>query len=155
MRLSDKKINDNQIIENILLDGTICRLSFVDGTVPYIVPVNYGYADGCLYIHSAPEGRKMDIIRKNNYVCFEVSEPHELITNDIPCTWSFKYRSVIGYGKIDIISDKEEKITGMNVIMARYLEKDKLIYKDSALDAMVVLKLTIDEMEGKQSGDFE
>ena len=60
MRRKDKEIKDQQEIESILGKADVCRLAFSDNDIPYIVPVNYGYRDHCLYFHSAKEGKKID-----------------------------------------------------------------------------------------------
>ena len=61
MRRLDKEIKDSDVIQEILQNSEICRLGLVDGNEAYIVPVNYGYKDGVIYMHSAPNGRKMEI----------------------------------------------------------------------------------------------
>ena len=72
MRKVNQEIKDERVLSEILSGGSICRVAMLDGDLPYIVPVNYGYSDGALYIHSAPEGKKIDLLGKDNRVCFEV-----------------------------------------------------------------------------------
>lgn len=69
MRRSDKEIKDKQITEWILKEATICRIALCNYDKPYIVPMNFGFKDNYLYIHSAREGQKIDMIMKNNNVC--------------------------------------------------------------------------------------
>ena len=64
MRRKEKEITDHTEIEAILNRSEICRLAMADDNVPYVVALNYGYANNCLYIHCAPEGKKIDMIRK-------------------------------------------------------------------------------------------
>ncbi len=85
----------------------------MDGDLPYIVPFNFGYREGCIYIHSAPEGKKIDLIRKNNRVCFEAEETAEIVKKDRACKWSTRYRSVVGYGTMEILSDDRSKQDGI------------------------------------------
>ena len=70
MRRKDKEIIDKELIEEILERNRICRIGFVDGERPYIIPMNYGYKDNNLYVHSALEGKKIDILNINNNVTF-------------------------------------------------------------------------------------
>jgi len=79
MKRKDKEIVDIKEIENILEQGILCSIAFTDGTEPYLVTVNYGYREGCIFFHSAKEGKKMDLIRKNPKVCFQVVVDDELI----------------------------------------------------------------------------
>jgi len=153
MHRSDKLINDPQIIEQILNESSICRIGFsIDGEA-HIVPVNFGYMNNKLYIHSAPEGQKIDFIKKNNRICFEMELDHEIIKDKVACKWTTKYRSVIGYGTISIIHEKSQKINGLNIIMSKYGGPDKNSYSESALSRMILLVIDIDTLTGKQSGE--
>ena len=150
MRRRDKKITDKDILQNILTTAQICRVAFFDDDYPYIVPMNFGYGKGCLYFHGAPEGRKLDLIKNNNKVGFEIELAHEIIKDEVSCKWTTKYRSIIGTGEMKIISNREEKIAGLNYIMTQHGKSDNT-YHSSAIDSIVVLKLNIINLTGKQS----
>ena len=62
MRRKDKEIKDKFEIETIINRAEVCRIGLSDDNMPYVIPVNYGYRNNCLYIHSASEGKKIDII---------------------------------------------------------------------------------------------
>lgn len=150
MRRKEKEIKDKIIIDKILTSAIICRVAFHDDPYPYVVPMNYGHNDGSLYFHCAQEGKKIDLIKRNNKVCFEIEMSHELITDDVSCKWSTKYQSLIGYGEIEIISDNEEKKKGLDVIMIQHGKKENL-YNENAVKKVTVLKLKITNVTGKQS----
>ena len=154
MRRSDKKISESKIIQEILTKSNICRLAFFDENYPYIVPLNFGYKDNALYFHCALEGKKLDLIKKNNKVAFEIEQSHEIIKDEVSCKWTTKYRSIIGNGKIYIISDKNEKIRGLNIIMQQHGKHDN-IYNKNAVKNVFVLKLEIENLTAKQSGKWE
>ncbi len=89
--------------------------------VPYIVPVSFGYDGKVLYFHSAMDGKKMDILSINNRVCFEFESGVKVIADeDKPCSWSFSFQSVIGFGKAEELSAREDKVRGLNHIMEQY-----------------------------------
>lgn len=152
MRKKEKEIKDNSLIKEILEKSEICRLGMVDNDEAYIVPVNYGYEDGVIYIHSAPEGRKIELIKRNNRVSFEIEYSGEVIKSEIPCRWTTRYRSVMGTGTIVIENDTESKKKRLDVIMHKYGAGPDLIYNDADLLKMVILKLKIESISGKQSG---
>ncbi|HPO50447.1 MAG TPA: pyridoxamine 5'-phosphate oxidase family protein [Spirochaetota bacterium] len=152
MRRSDKEIKDKIIIEEILSNNKILRLALSEDNTPYIIPLNYGYENDCLYFHSFKEGKKIDIIKKNNRASFEVTEKIEIASSDLACDYGTKYRSVLGVGLIEIINDSKEKIKGLNVLMKNHTQKREWNYSDTELNKIVVLKLTIKETTGKQSG---
>jgi nitroimidazol reductase NimA-like FMN-containing flavoprotein (pyridoxamine 5'-phosphate oxidase superfamily) len=155
MRKADREIKDTTIIEEILAGSIICRLAMMDGDLPYILPFNYGYRDGCLYIHSAPEGKKIDLLLKDNRVCFEVEGPTGIIKADQACNWSTRYRSVIGYGTVKILSDEESRQQGLEIIMAQHGAPGLTEFNPGNLNRMVILRLTITSLTGKQSGNWD
>lgn len=155
MRRHDKQITDSDIIQEILEKSDLCRLGLVENDEAYIVPVNYAYADGKIYIHSAHEGRKMNIIRKNNRVSFEIEFYHEIIKDKIACGWTEKYRSVMGIGNITIADDYASKKHGLDLIMRKYGAEMELLYDDNILARMTVLVLNIEKLTGKQSGNWK
>jgi uncharacterized protein len=155
MRRKQNEITDKGVIEEILSKSEVCRIAMIDGDVPYIVPLNYGYSDMALYFHSAPLGKKIDLLKLNNKVCFEIEYSTEIVRGDIACDWGLKYRSVIGYGTIGFISDFEQKKAGLDIIMAQYGKKGENVYKDKNVESVLILKLNIEEITGKQLGAWD
>ncbi len=151
MRKQNQEITDRNVIEKILSESEICRLAIMDNGKPTIVPLNYGYKDNTIYIHSAPEGKKIDLLRKNNHVCFEIEHKVKIVKSDDPCKWSTIYRSVVGYGDVEIITDDEHKKRGLDIIMAHNGMHGRNTYEKRLVDLVVILKLNITEMTGKQS----
>jgi len=151
MRRKDKEITDIGEIEEIVRRAGICRLGLVDGDEPYVVPLNFGYEDRALYFHWALEGRKFEIIQKNNKVCFEIDTDVEIVNVETPCDSVVKYRSVIGVGRACILEDDEEKSHGLSLIMKQYSEGD-FSFPKSELDKTLVVKVDIKSVTGKKSG---
>ena len=109
MRRKEKEISDKAEIEIIILKSEVCRLGLSDDGVAYIVPLCFGYQDNCLYFHSAGEGKKIDILKRNKQVCFEFEADTRVTTGKTACAWGMQYRSVIGYGEASFIRDAKEK----------------------------------------------
>jgi len=153
MRRKDKEITDIKEIESILEQGILCSIAFSDGNEPYLVTVNYGHRDGCIYFHSAKEGKKMDMIRKNPKVCFQVVLDDELVVNgESACSdFSMKYRSVIGYGIMSILQETKEKTDALNVLMKQHTGEDGYEFGKNSLRETAVLKIEIDSLTGKKS----
>jgi nitroimidazol reductase NimA-like FMN-containing flavoprotein (pyridoxamine 5'-phosphate oxidase superfamily) len=154
MRQKDKEIADPGILDEILNKSRVCRIALNDDAFPYIVPFNYGYQDGVLYFHSAAAGKKIDLIQKNSKACFEIEYDSQIIPHDQPCKWTTKYRSVIGTGSIEIITDPGEKKKGLDKILSHYGKSAGNIYDEKNVEKMVILKLHIIKMTGKQSGNW-
>jgi hypothetical protein len=152
MRRFDKEITDPEIISEILSKAELCRIGLVDGIEAYIIPMNFGYDQGVLYFHSAPQGRKMELLRKNNIVNFEITLSGEIIPGETPCHWTSRYRSAMGTGTIEILDDLPSKKSGLDIIMKKYRASGKLEYRETSLRKMVILKLRIERLTAKQSG---
>jgi nitroimidazol reductase NimA-like FMN-containing flavoprotein (pyridoxamine 5'-phosphate oxidase superfamily) len=155
MRRKDKEIADVSEKLKIIAECRFCRLGLSEGDYPYIIPINYGfsYDDGSLYLyfHSAMEGKKLDIIRKNNNACFEIDCDTKLIEGEKPCNYGYEFKSVIGFGKVTLLENIDEKINGLNRIMKQQTGKDiKYDFSESELNRVVVFKMSVDEFTGKQ-----
>jgi nitroimidazol reductase NimA-like FMN-containing flavoprotein (pyridoxamine 5'-phosphate oxidase superfamily) len=151
MRRKEKEITDRTVIESIILRSSVCRLALSEDSRPYIVPLCFGYKNNILYFHSARNGKKLEILKKNNKVCFEFDIDHEIVQAEDPCKWSMKYRSVIGYGKASVIDDPESKRSGLNSIVQHYAGSS-LTYAEPLLKDTVLIKVEIESMRGKKSG---
>jgi len=155
MRRRDKEITDPKIIEEILSLAQICRIAMADAGEPYLVPVNYGYADGALYFHSAPTGKKIEILERTNRVCFEIEAFAEVVKKDVACEWSTKYRSVIGIASVEFVTDDGKKKAGLDIIMAQHGKTDPNQYNENQVRSLVLVKLSIQSITGKQSGAWD
>jgi hypothetical protein len=150
MRRQEREIRDEAEIQEILEKGLVCRLGLYDGLYPYVVPLNYGYRNGCMFFHSAREGRKIDILKKNGRVCIEVDIDSRIVRGDAPCRWAAKYRSVIGFGRARIVDDEAEKKAALEIIMAHYGGQGGE-YDEKSLQRTCVIEVVIENMTGKQS----
>ena len=158
MRRSDKEIKDSQTIQKVLEEAEICRIALVDGDEPYLVPMNFGYKNNTLYPHSATAGRKIDILKENNSICFQMDIKTQMVRSENPCNWGMKYLSVIGSGKAHLIDDISGKKEALDIIMAKYspksLESDEKLfeYSEQSLNNVLVIGVEVEEITGKKSG---
>jgi uncharacterized protein len=153
MRKKDREINDGKEIREILEKAEICHIALCDGDQPYVIPMNFGIEWGTplkFYFHCACEGRKLDIIRRNNKVCFQVDVDNELIMGKLACSCSFNYRCIIAFGTMKIITSHEEKIKGLNIVMTQYMHAKSFEYNENALKMTTVLEMTVEEITGKK-----
>jgi hypothetical protein len=151
MRRKENEIRDRATQISILRAAEVCRIGLSEGNMPYVVPMNFSYRDGCLYLHSSMEGKKIDIIRKNNNVCFEVDVSCGIVKSEKACNWSIKYSSVIGFGKAILIEDMEEKKKALDIIMEKYSGTPSFEYAPGQIEKVAIIKIEIEEMTGKKS----
>ena len=79
-----------------------------------------------------------------------IEELYQIIEDEVSCNWTTKYRSVIGTGEIEILTDFEEKEKGLDVIMTQHGKKENA-YNKKLIDRVFILKLNIRNVSGKQS----
>lgn len=156
MRRKDKEITDPEIIRSILEQAEICRLGLVDKDEAYIVPVNFAYHNHHIYFHTARNGRKMELLKANPKISFELESHASIVSGPNPCDWTARYRSVMGKGIAVIDENTENKKAALDLIMKKYgWNSVELKYDESLLSRMCVVAVNILEITGKQSGNWE
>jgi nitroimidazol reductase NimA-like FMN-containing flavoprotein (pyridoxamine 5'-phosphate oxidase superfamily) len=153
MRRSDREIRDPGEIEDIFRKADVCRVAFADNNFPYIVTMNFGYSAGekwVIYFHCARKGMKLEMLAKNDRVCFELDVDHELYSGEKACDTGMRYRSVVGWGKIGIVKDENEITHGLDLIMSHYSGNGNNVYDKALLEKVIILRLDISEMTGKK-----
>jgi len=153
MRRTDREVTDQEKIQDIINRCTCCRIGFNDNGEVYIVPLNFGYQKKgniyVVYFHGAHEGRKIDLIKKNPNVGFEMDTNYKFSEADIACGHSARFQSVIGNGTMEIVEGIEERIAGLNLIMEHNTGKGDWDFDEKMVDAVTIFKLTVTEMSGK------
>jgi hypothetical protein len=144
-----RKITDIDRIEEVIEKAPICRLGLVDDDEPYIIPVCFGYERGTLYFHGNLKGRKVELIKKNNKVCFEMDIDVKLGKSEDPCDWVMKGKSVVGIGRATILEDDQEELYALRLIMRHYSEGD-FDFSKSALASVLVVRIDISSIAGKE-----
>lgn len=149
MRRAEREIKDINEIERILNEAKVCRIALIDKGAPYIIPMCFGYTLECdqlvLYFHSAPTGKKIDLLKANSNAAFELDSMGDIITGETACSFTAPYECITGRGTIDIINGIE-KLTGLNSIMSKYDRTGREHkYAEQSLNNVAILKLTVDE----------
>jgi nitroimidazol reductase NimA-like FMN-containing flavoprotein (pyridoxamine 5'-phosphate oxidase superfamily) len=150
MRRKEQEITDKALIEEIIRQSSVCRLALSEDSCPYIVPLCFGYEDRNLYFHTAREGKKLRILKKNDRVCFEFDILKELVKSEEPCKWGMKYMSVVGFGRASLIEDVESKKSALDIIMQQY-SGTSFTYNEEAVHKAAIIKVEIEHMTGKIS----
>ena len=153
MRRHDREIKDKNEILEIMNLCDVCRLAFKDGDYPYILPLNFGIEEKAghiiLYFHSALEGYKTELIKRDNHVSFEMDCKHELKYDEGKGYCTMAYESVIGRGRIEVLPN-EEKENGLRKIMGHYHHSEDTYFNPAAIPRTLVYMLMIEEMTAKR-----
>ncbi len=152
MTRRERQVTDLQEIIKILDKSKVLHLGLVDGDEPYVVPMNYGYTmeDGKLtiYLHGANRGRKLDLIRKNPKVFFEMDCDVVPFEGDVACKYGITYASVMGRGIAEIVEDTEEKKFALSALMKTQTGKD-FTFEDKMTTIVTVIKINTIEYTAK------
>ena len=146
------KITDEAQITQILDTARVLHLGLAVNNEPYVVPMNYGYTkeDGklVLYLHSALQGKKLDMIRSNPRVFFEMDCDRMPFAGEKPCQYGLAYSSVMGRGNARIVEDVEEKKKAMSILMKTQTGKD-FTFEDRLVSIVAVIRIDVSEYTAK------
>jgi uncharacterized protein len=151
-RRPKKAITDRAELLSIIDGQSIMTLAMAMDNEPYLVTVNYGFEphSNCFYFHCSKVGKKMDFMRANPLLWGQVVEDRGYM--DGQCEHS--YRSVHFCGHVTFLEGEDEKRRAVN-LMIDHLESDPetvkaRFSKPDALDNVMLVRLQVEEMTGKQ-----
>jgi nitroimidazol reductase NimA-like FMN-containing flavoprotein (pyridoxamine 5'-phosphate oxidase superfamily) len=147
-------LTNSKEIEEIIKKCQVCHVAMVDPEgKPYLVPMNFGFEEGVIYLHSSRVGKKIGILKNNPEVCIEFSTDYLLRyqNENVACSWSMKYRSVLAYGKVTFIEDDQQKANHMDLIMKNY-SPGEFKYNPPSIREVCCWKVNVERLEGKVFG---
>lgn len=152
MTKRELQITDPQEIRQILDTAQVLHLGLAVNNEPYVVPMNYGWCmeEGKLviYMHSAVKGKKLDMLRQNNRVFFEMDCNRIPFEGKLPCQYGLSYASVMGRGEARIVEDVEEKKKAMTILMKTQTGKD-FTFDDRLVSIVAVIRVDVSEYTAK------
>lgn len=152
MTRRERQVTDINEIIKILDNSKVLHLGLVDGDEPYVVPMNYGYTfkDGKLtiWLHGARQGRKIDVLRANPKVFFEMEYGITPFEGDVACKYGITYSSLMGRGVANIIDDIEEKKSALTFLMKTQTGKD-FQFDDRMAEVVGIIRIDVIEFTAK------
>lgn len=121
MRYYKRECTEQGKINHFLNSAKIGFLGLTDGTIPYVIPLNFVWYKEHIYFHGASEGKKIEIMKVNQNVCFTVSEEYGTISNPVPAHIDTAYMSVILTGKAEKLDDWDEATQAMQEMLNKYV----------------------------------
>ena len=153
MTKRELQITDEKEIRSILDTARVLHLGLCVDNEPYVVPMNYGYAMEAgrlvIYLHSALQGRKLDMIRSNPRVFFELDCDRVPFEGDKPCQYGLSYASLMGRGEARIIEDVEEKMKALTMLMKTQTQKD-FEFNERLVSIVAVIRIDVAEYTAKK-----
>ncbi len=154
MRRKDREITNQEEIKQIIKQALFCNVAMCRENNPYLVPMNFGFDGKYIYLHSASEGRKIDILKENPSVCINFVQNIQFIQSLKVCQSSMQYNSVLIFGQVEFIQEEKEKRKALNFIIRQYhrnINEEQLEFSKHILDKLTILKVKISKMSGKRS----
>ena len=152
MTKRERQVTDEKQILQILDTAMVLHLGLAVNNEPYVVPLNYGYTmeDGklTLYMHSALRGKKLDMIRANPRVFFEIDCDLMPFEGRVPCQYGLVYSSLMGRGTAVLVDDVEEKKQAMSILMKTQTGKD-FTFEDRLVTIVSVIRIDVEEYTAK------
>jgi len=150
-RRKERSMKTNEEMERLLEFMPVGCLSVTTEDGPYAVAMNYLFHDGCIYLHSAPAGRKIEALGQDSRVCFLVYEDGPQVTWARGCGISQIYKSVICSGRAELVEDPDEKRFVLGKMINKYAPPDATIppMNDQNIGKTAVIKIVIESMSGK------
>lgn len=153
MTRREQQVTDiNEIIE-ILEKSKVVHVGMIDGDEPYVVPMNYGYTlvDGklTLYLHGARRGRKIDVLRENPKVFFEMCCDITPFEGEVACKYGITYTSIMGRGVATLVEDVEEKKSALSILMKTQVNKD-FTFDDKLTTVVSIIRIDTLEFTAKK-----
>jgi nitroimidazol reductase NimA-like FMN-containing flavoprotein (pyridoxamine 5'-phosphate oxidase superfamily) len=147
-------MKERRELEDLLDEPMVGRLATCQDGVPYITPLNFVYREGVIYFHCHLRGRKLDNIRANPRVCFEVDEVRKLYRAPKGCDYGCRYRSVLAFGTARIVEDLSEKLRILDWLVAKHADGQEYEPVEAARAAAChVVAVHVEEMTGKENVD--
>jgi len=138
-------------IEQLLARALAGRLGMCRNNQPYIVPVCFIYHRSEIFFHSARLGRKMDFMRMNPTVCFQVDE-HSLVASAKPCKFTMNYQSVVAVGQVRFLADSKQKLRILKLLVSKYAGGNLAVMLDEKKTRRVeVGEISVTEITGKKN----
>lgn len=147
-------IEEKEILEQIIKESSICSVGIIDKNgLPYVFPMNFGYTDGTLILHSGNEGIAVESLLINPNICVTFHTDMELAyhNKEVACSYRLKASSVICRGKVVFEEDLEKKAEAMNLLMRQYVSHE-FKYSDPAIKNVRIWRVDIEQMTGKTFG---
>jgi len=147
-------IHEPERIDALIRSCQYCTVAMTDESgTPYAIPMNFGYENNTIYLHSAKDGRSIRALEKNPNVCIVFSTNMKLVYQnvEVACSYGAQVASVVCEGKVVFEDDFDEKVRALNIIMKQYSDRT-FTYSTPAINNVKVWKVVIESISGKEFG---
>jgi nitroimidazol reductase NimA-like FMN-containing flavoprotein (pyridoxamine 5'-phosphate oxidase superfamily) len=144
--------SEREVIDEVINSCDICHVGMSDlSGRPYVLPMNFGYMDGVVYLHSAREGRKIHILDGNPRVCLSFCSERRLVWQhpEVACSYSMSARSVIAFGDVLFEEEFDRKVEILKILMRHYSDKS-FTFNPPAVRNVKIWKVVLEDISCKE-----
>ena len=154
------EITNKEIINEMLNNGEYGTLAICDNNKPYSLPINFVRLNNEIYFHGSKKGRKIDILKNNQFASFSVVESYSMIqsyfssNDELACPATQFFKSIITDGEIKFVENYDEKVKVLSELMKKLQKEGKYkplseeVYQ-KAINATTIYKLIPNEIKAK------
>ncbi len=153
MNLRPRMLSKMDEMEKIIHEAQVCYLGMAEDNNPYVLPMNFAYEPGVFYLHAAPEGHKLEVLKSNPAVCININTGNELFHRhkEVGCSWGMKFKSLNVFGKAEFIDDYDEKYRIMQLFMVKF-SGEIYEFSEPSIRNVLIFKVSAEKMTGKVYG---
>ena len=147
MRRHKQELSSEECINMLINESRGVLAILGDNDYPYAIPMSHVYVDGKIYFHGAKEGHKNDAVKKYSKASYCVVDKGTKNYDE----WWYTFKSVIAFGKIKILNDKNEKIDKLRHFGNKFFPTPEDTENEikRLLDETEVYELNIEYISGK------
>lgn len=152
IRGADKAVNDEASVYQILDAGFLCHIAFLHEGQTLMIPTAYGRKGDALYIHGSTKNYMLNQIINGQSVCIGVTHLDGIVLARTLFDTSANYRSVVLFGKAELVTDHEGRMEGLRIITENIIKgrwNEVSVGSPNQLKATMVVKFTIDRASAK------
>ena len=147
MRRKDRECSDPTFFHDMLDRADVATVAFHAEEYPYVLPLNFVFMNGALYVHSATEGRKLDCMKKDPRVGFSI---HTVLKIDREKATTC-YECLCGEGFARIVTDREEKQKALAALAAKFQSRCEIPVPEHMLEHTTVIRIDTLQLNGKRN----
>lgn len=137
---------DKQIFD-LMQRATYGRLVINGDNYPYIVPMNFGFDQNNIYLHTSQKSKKLALLTQNTPVVFQIDELIKIKEDKNPCEWNIQGFQLRIFGKAGIIENPDEKISALNKIVSHYTNSEDFNYDQGVVERTAVIKIAVESVQ--------
>ena len=152
IRGNKRAVYNQDKIFDILDNNSLCYVSFIWEKQPIVLPTSYGREGEYLYLHGSASSRMLEQMTNGRQVCINVTELNGIVLAKTLFHTSVNFRSVVLFGKAEEITDYDEKIKGLEIIvnqMIPYRWDEVSLGDDNEIKATKVIRFKIESASAK------